>query len=164
MAPRKKRTPEEQEIFDRERKIRAVERQKLRRQEQQNIVDNNRDLHLLIYEDRASPINVAAMDYEAPQFANEIFVNNTLSEENRERTLFHAERRRYRNQALRADRMNLNEAVRHHNSNNDRDLRAPTSEDYLGPMNIACMHCGALHFADKKVSNKGLSFNDCFIT
>ena len=28
-------------------------------------------------------------------------------------------------------------------------------------MNVACEHCGALHFADEKIANKGLSFNDC---
>ena len=28
-------------------------------------------------------------------------------------------------------------------------------------MNVLCCHCGAAHFSDEKVSNKGLSFNDC---
>ena len=34
-------------------------------------------------------------------------------------------------------------------------------ENYLGPMNILCCHCGAAHISDVKVSNKGLSFNEC---
>ncbi|XP_058810553.1 uncharacterized protein LOC131675552 [Phymastichus coffea] len=34
-------------------------------------------------------------------------------------------------------------------------------KDYLGLMNILCKHCQANHFKDEKVSNKGLSFNDC---
>ncbi|XP_058791046.1 uncharacterized protein LOC131664174 [Phymastichus coffea] len=34
-------------------------------------------------------------------------------------------------------------------------------QDYLGLMNILCQHCQAKHFKDEKVSNKGLSFNDC---
>ncbi|XP_058810469.1 uncharacterized protein LOC131675487 [Phymastichus coffea] len=32
---------------------------------------------------------------------------------------------------------------------------------YLGPMDVLCQHCKAKHFNDEKVSNKGLSFNDC---
>ena len=43
----------------------------------------------------------------------------------------------------------------------NRDLIQNTVEDYLGAMNVACVDCGALHFADEKVANKGLSFNDC---
>ena len=42
-----------------------------------------------------------------------------------------------------------------------RDLEQINNEDYLGTMNFACQHCGALHFADEKVANMGLSFNDC---
>ena len=34
-------------------------------------------------------------------------------------------------------------------------------QHYLGPMNVLCCHCGAKHFEDEKVHNKGNSFNDC---
>lgn len=34
-------------------------------------------------------------------------------------------------------------------------------EHYLGSMNTLCVHCGAKHFADEKVANKGNSFNVC---
>ena len=34
-------------------------------------------------------------------------------------------------------------------------------QDYLGEMNILCMHCNAKHFLSEKISNKGLSFSDC---
>ena len=37
----------------------------------------------------------------------------------------------------------------------------PITQDYLGPMNILCIHCNAKHFVSEKVSNKGLSFQDC---
>uniref|UniRef100_A0AC35GB55 Uncharacterized protein n=1 Tax=Panagrolaimus sp. PS1159 TaxID=55785 RepID=A0AC35GB55_9BILA len=32
---------------------------------------------------------------------------------------------------------------------------------YGGPLNFICDHCGAKHFANEKVSNKGLSFYGC---
>jgi hypothetical protein len=35
------------------------------------------------------------------------------------------------------------------------------SEIDLGPMNIECTHCKALHFKGQRVSNKGDSFYDC---
>ncbi|XP_058809854.1 uncharacterized protein LOC131675045 [Phymastichus coffea] len=45
---------------------------------------------------------------------------------------------------------------------NNRAVQEPAVEpDYLGLMNILCQHCKAKHFKDEKVSNKGLSFNDC---
>jgi hypothetical protein len=31
----------------------------------------------------------------------------------------------------------------------------------LGPFSIACIYCGALHFPEERVGNKGNSFGDC---
>ncbi|CAB0042454.1 unnamed protein product [Trichogramma brassicae] len=43
----------------------------------------------------------------------------------------------------------------------EKRRNAPIPEDYLGKMDTLCMHCNAKHFENEKVSNKGLSFNDC---
>ncbi|XP_044597177.1 uncharacterized protein LOC123273764 [Cotesia glomerata] len=34
-------------------------------------------------------------------------------------------------------------------------------ENYIGQMNVLCMHCTAKHFKNEMVANKGNSFNDC---
>ena len=41
------------------------------------------------------------------------------------------------------------------------NLPQSVTQDYLGPMNMVCIHCNAKHFVSEKVSNKGLSFHDC---
>ncbi|XP_058810633.1 uncharacterized protein LOC131675610 [Phymastichus coffea] len=33
--------------------------------------------------------------------------------------------------------------------------------DYLGPMDVLCLHCEAKHFKDERISNKGFSFHEC---
>ena len=44
---------------------------------------------------------------------------------------------------------------------NDEHRNAATQRDYLGKMDVLCVHCEAKHFVAEKVANKGLSFNDC---
>lgn len=48
---------------------------------------------------------------------------------------------------------------RHNNVNNINEN--PILENYIGQMNVLCMHCNAKHFKNEMVSNKGNSFNDC---
>ena len=109
--PRIVRTAEEQEIFDREKRLRRAEslrrRKEARTPEEQENFDRNTRLR---------------------------------------RAEGQRQRREVQRQ-LRNDRI--------------RDLSETYNEDYLGPMNISCEHCGALHFSDEKVPNKKLSFNDC---
>ena len=74
----------------------------------------------------------------------------------RNRRIQRAENQRRRRQAAR-------------NTINDqaREIQQPIFEydpviqqDYLGKMDILCIHCKASHFLLERVSNRGLSFND----
>lgn len=77
-------------------------------------------------------------------------------------------RRRHLTQEVRlTERRRLNAESQRLRRQRDRDslneIRRTTAiqQDYLGEMNVKCIHCDALHFKSEKVSNKGLSFNDC---
>ncbi|XP_046745540.1 uncharacterized protein LOC124410885 [Diprion similis] len=52
-------------------------------------------------------------------------------------------------------RRNINSSI-----NPERHLN-DIHEHYIGTMDTLCSHCGAKHFIAEKITNKGLSFNDC---
>lgn len=51
--------------------------------------------------------------------------------------------------------------LQHNNITNIVPIYNEIETDYLGPMNVKCKHCNALHFKDEMVAGKGKSFNTC---
>ena len=60
---------------------------------------------------------------------------------------------------------NISENIEILNTPNTRDVcgnyEAEIIENFIGDMNIDCIHCQAKHFPSERVSNKGDTFNDC---
>lgn len=146
--PRLNRTPEEIEILRQQRNER--QRQK-RRESAQN---ENR------------PIRSVGRPRTHRTSEEEQIIRNQRIEQQRERRLNYAPedqemiRKQIRDQVgeSRANARN-NRIDRLRNIINDRQITDCT-ENYLGKMNVECIHCKARHFEGEKV-NRGNSFNDC---
>lgn len=95
-------------------------------------------------------------------------INRTSEEEeifrkkHRERNAL-AQKRRY--ERIKANRiLNSINVINQLNSSNVEEIdfsKINPTQHYLGPLNVQCIYCGALHFESEKVSHKGCSFNDC---
>lgn len=98
-------------------------------------------------------------------------VNRTSEEEEeflrhtRHRNKINQRRRRYkRSKFLRQKAKSVSERVQKCNAKKRRQFlpkNIDVTEDYLGPMNVKCCHCGARHFGEEVLSHGKPSFNDC---